>query len=211
MKKAPHCAHCAPEIKWYKRPLNITLIVTALILALSLYLPILEPFRLAFFEFWGIIWWAVILGLLIGGIIEVFIPREYISKYLAKSEKKTILFATLLGFVMSACSHGILAISMELYKKAMKLAPDANEKRRVLSGLGNTKSLGAMQMAAEYLEDKALLKEAEYAAVKIAESIYKNFPEQTQNVLDKIVRSSKNDSLLQQAQKVINQIKELKN
>jgi uncharacterized membrane protein YraQ (UPF0718 family) len=117
MKDEPYCAHCKPKVKWYKRPLNVTILVTALLILSSFYIPLLEPFRVAFIEFWGIIWWAVLLGLLIGGIIEVFIPREYISKYLAKSEKKTILFATLLGFIMSACSHGILAISMELYKK----------------------------------------------------------------------------------------------
>jgi HEAT repeat protein len=101
--------------------------------------------------------------------------------------------------------------TMELYKKAMALAPNVNEKRRVLSGLGNIQSLDALQTAADYLEDKTLNREAEYAAVKIAKNIFENFPEQTQNVLEKIVRNSKNDSLLQQAQKIINQIQESQN
>jgi HEAT repeat protein len=99
---------------------------------------------------------------------------------------------------------------IEMYKKAMTLAPDAIEKRRVLSGLANTKSLGALQMAAGYLQDETLFKEAEFAVVKIAESIYEMFPQQTRDVLEKILQTSKNDSLRQRAQEVINRIEGLK-
>ena len=63
------------------------------------------------------IWLAVIIGLLIGGLIDYFVPEEYITKYLAQHKKRTIFYSVGLGFLMSACSHGILAISMELYKK----------------------------------------------------------------------------------------------
>jgi len=100
--------------------------------------------------------------------------------------------------------------TIEMYKKAMTLAPDAIEKRRVLSGLANTKSLGALQMSADYLQDETLLREAEIAVVKIAESIYENFPQQTREVLEKIVQTSKNDLLRQQAQELINRIAGLK-
>ena len=50
-------------------------------------------------------------------MIDYFVPREYIEKYLGRHEKKSIFYAVLFGFLMSACSHGILAISMQLYKK----------------------------------------------------------------------------------------------
>jgi len=63
------------------------------------------------------IWWAVLLGLILGGFIDHFIPREYISHILAKPRKRTIFYSVLLGFLMSACSHGILALSIELHKK----------------------------------------------------------------------------------------------
>jgi len=63
------------------------------------------------------IWWAVFLGLLLGGVIDHFIPREYISHILARPGKKTILHSVILGFFMSACSHGILALSIQLHKK----------------------------------------------------------------------------------------------
>jgi hypothetical protein len=100
--------------------------------------------------------------------------------------------------------------TIEMYKKAMTLAPDAIEKRRVLSGLANTKSLGALQMSADYLRDKSLFKEAEFAVVKIAEGIYERFPQQTKDVLEKILQTSKNDPLRQKAQELINRIAGLK-
>ena len=100
--------------------------------------------------------------------------------------------------------------TIEMYKKAMALAQDAIEKKRVLSGLANIKSLDALQMAAGYLQDKTLFREAEFAVVKIAEGIYESFPKQTRDVLGKIVQTSKNDPLRQQAQEVINRIEGLK-
>jgi len=100
--------------------------------------------------------------------------------------------------------------TIEMYKKAMTLAPDAIEKRRVLSGLANTKSLDALQMAAGYLQDETLFREAEFAVVKIAGGIHDKFPQQTKDILEKIVRTSKNDALCRQAQEIINQIEGVK-
>jgi len=96
--------------------------------------------------------------------------------------------------------------TIRMYKKAMSLAPDAGEKKRVLSGLANTKSLDALTMAAGYLQDKALLQEAESAAVKIGGSIYERFPQQSRDVLKKIMQTSKNEALQKQAQEIINKI-----
>ena len=96
--------------------------------------------------------------------------------------------------------------TIELYKKAMGLAPDADEKKRVLSGLANTKSLAAMQMAASCLQDQTLRAEAEFAVVKIAEGIFGSYPQESKDLLKKIIQTSANESLRQQAQEVISQI-----
>jgi len=64
-----------------------------------------------------IIWWAVLLGFLLGGLIDYFVPEAFIFKYLGQRKKRTIFYAVIAGFLMSACSHGILAISMQLYRK----------------------------------------------------------------------------------------------
>lgn len=91
---------------------NKTFIVSGILIAvcaLSYLLPVLEPLRRSLFMYFKIIWWAVLLGFFLGGIIDHFIPREYISHILAKPKKRTIIYSVLLGFLMSACSRGILA------------------------------------------------------------------------------------------------------
>jgi HEAT repeat protein len=91
----------------------------------------------------------------------------------------------------------------ELYKKAMDLAGDAAEKKRVLSGLAGAQSLAALNLAAEYLDDVALHLEAESAAVRIAQAIHGSYPQRTKEVLQKVIRGTKNDTLRDQAQQVI--------
>ena len=65
----------------------------------------------------SIIWWAVLLGLLIGGLIDYFVPDGFPIRFLGQKRKRTLLYAVAAGFMMSACSHGILAIAIQLYKK----------------------------------------------------------------------------------------------
>ncbi len=103
--------------KWFRERIWQVSIPLAVLLAISYFVPALNPLFNAFIDYLALIWWAILLGLLIGGFIDYFVPREYISKGLAGSGKKAVFYATGLGFLMSACSHGILAISMELYKK----------------------------------------------------------------------------------------------
>ncbi len=59
----------------------------------------------------------LLIGLVLGGAIDYFVPREYIVKFLSGSRKRVILRSTLLGFLASACSHGCLALAIELYRK----------------------------------------------------------------------------------------------
>ncbi len=59
----------------------------------------------------------VVLGILAGGVIDYFIPDEYFSKHLALQKKRTIFYAVGLGFLASACSHGVIALAAELHKK----------------------------------------------------------------------------------------------
>jgi len=101
----------------FKNRLLIVSSAVLILLLVSLFLPFLEPFRRAFLDYLKKIWWAVALGLILGGIIDYYIPREYISGVLARRKPATIFNAVFLGFLMSACSHGILALSMQIHKK----------------------------------------------------------------------------------------------
>lgn len=85
--------------------------------ALSYAVPALEPFRHALGMYARRIGPALALGIFLGGVVDRFVPREYVSIVLAQRRKRTILKSVLLGFLMSACSHGMLALSVQLYKK----------------------------------------------------------------------------------------------
>jgi len=71
----------------------------------------------ALYEYAGMIWLPMTIGLLVGGLIDRFVPSEYIWRVLAQYRRRSIFYSVGLGFLASACSHGILAISMELYRK----------------------------------------------------------------------------------------------
>jgi HEAT repeat protein len=94
---------------------------------------------------------------------------------------------------------------VELYEQAMSLAPNTMEKKNVLSQLAKNGSLEAFSLVSGYLDDPALRMEAEIAAIKIAQVIPGEYPEQTTAVLKKIIQTTKNDSLRQQAQELIKQ------
>lgn len=108
---------CKPPKKWHEK--KVWWAVGAIFLAgmVSNLFPLLRPFSLAFREYFQFVAWAVGVGLVIGGIMDHYVPKEYISKILAGPRKRTIFYATGLGLLASACSHGILALSMELHKK----------------------------------------------------------------------------------------------
>ena len=123
-KQEHACATCqvAPAKKWYKERVFIILAFAAALLAAAYAFETTRPFTFAFFDYLGMIWWALLLGFLLGGLIEYYIPKEYIQRYFSVHKKRTIFYSVGLGFLMSACSHGILAISMELYRKGASTA-----------------------------------------------------------------------------------------
>jgi len=135
-------------------------------------------------------------------------PVEEMLKVAENSDNKVHRILALRGFVhlLGLASNRPEGETIEMYKKAMSLAPDAGEKKKVLSGLASTKSLAALQMAAGYLDDKALSVEAGAAVVNIAGGIYADYPEQTKNMLNRIITTTKNESLSQQAQELIDKI-----
>jgi len=135
-------------------------------------------------------------------------PVPDLLKVAQNSENRVHRVLALRGFVrlLALDSDRPEKETADLYKKAMELAPNALEKKRVLSGLGDTKSLAALEMAVGFLDDLALHLEAEMAAVQIAKAIYGSYPQPCKEMLQKVIKTTQNDTLRKQAQEVIQQI-----
>ena len=115
-----HCCHShaaeSEGIPALGRKLRIVggLFIAVLLLSFA---PLLQPLNEALIEYLKIIWWAVLLGLALGGVIDYFVPDGFIIRFLGQRRKLTLIYAVIAGFMMTACSHGILAIAIQLYKK----------------------------------------------------------------------------------------------
>ena len=117
--KPPACCAGEDVLKrpWYRNGLLWVSLATAGLLGASLRFSALRPFYHAFMHYAHMVFWPVVIGFLLGGFIDHFVAEEYISKHLAVPRRRTIFYSVGLGFLMSACCHGILAISMEIHKK----------------------------------------------------------------------------------------------
>lgn len=120
--KINHTSCMHESHKWYKEKLFLVILFLIVLVTLQ---AILNSFGIqalnnlvsTFSNYLGMVWLPISIGVLLGGLIEYYIPKEYISKFLSTTKKSTIFYSVILGFMMSGCSHGILAIAIELYKK----------------------------------------------------------------------------------------------
>ena len=110
-----HAAH-GNDIPALGRKLKIVGGLFIAVVLLSFIAP-LQALNQSLIDYLRIVWWAVALGLALGGIIDYFVPDGFIVRFLGQRRKLTLIYAVVAGFLMSACSHGILAIAMQLYKK----------------------------------------------------------------------------------------------
>ncbi len=86
------CCH-QPNRGLFRNKLFLVFVFTLVLVLLSYVFPILAAFRKVLLDYLQSIWWAVVLGLFLGGLIDYYVPREYISKILARKSPLTILNA----------------------------------------------------------------------------------------------------------------------
>jgi HEAT repeat protein len=125
------------------------------------------------------------------------------------ADKPVHKILALRGFVrlLSQSSDLSAQESVALYRKAMDLAPNPVEKKRVLSGLSTEKSLAALEMAAGYLDNPTLHLEAESSVVRIVGNMGDNPPQTVLPLLKRVVENTANETLRGQATGLINDIK----
>jgi len=113
------CETCAPSKRTpvLMNKVFIMFVAYVAVFVLGSTVQFFAPLSAALFAYAQKIALAIFIGLLFGGVIDWLVPGEYVSKLLAQKKKRTIIYSVLTGFLMSACSHGILALSIQLYKK----------------------------------------------------------------------------------------------
>jgi uncharacterized membrane protein YraQ (UPF0718 family) len=68
------------------------------------------------------VWWALVLGFAISGIVQAWVPRERIQATLSGDGPKPIAWATGLGAASSSCSYAAIAIAKSLFQKGASAA-----------------------------------------------------------------------------------------
>jgi uncharacterized protein len=68
------------------------------------------------------VWWALVLGFLLSGIVQAWVPRSRIEHALGERGPRQIALATGLGAASSSCSYAAIAIAKSLFAKGASFA-----------------------------------------------------------------------------------------
>src|SRR5436309_7234111 len=68
------------------------------------------------------VWWALVLGFLLSGVVQAWAPRERMERALGGRDVRTTALATGLGASSSSCSYAAVAIAKSLFQKGASLA-----------------------------------------------------------------------------------------
>jgi uncharacterized membrane protein YraQ (UPF0718 family) len=102
---------------------SVTVILTAITAYYAgLNIPHMEHFVHSVFEFLGAMWWGILIGLIVVGIMNR-VPKEYFQALLGRGDTASGIFrAALAGLLLDMCNHGILMIGAKLYERGASLA-----------------------------------------------------------------------------------------
>jgi uncharacterized protein len=67
------------------------------------------------------VWWALILGFALSGIVQAWVPRARLERTLGGRGLREVSFATALGAASSSCSYAAIAIAKSLFQKGASL------------------------------------------------------------------------------------------
>ena len=59
----------------------------------------------------------LLLGFLIAGILHVYVPKKFYSRYLSRYNKLSVVWAALLGIPLPLCSCGVIPTAIGLRKE----------------------------------------------------------------------------------------------
>jgi uncharacterized membrane protein YraQ (UPF0718 family) len=68
------------------------------------------------------VWWALVLGFLLSGVVQAWVPRAQMSRALGGRGPRSLALATGLGAASSSCSYAAVAIAKSAFQKGASLA-----------------------------------------------------------------------------------------
>src|SRR5438552_6399370 len=74
----------------------------------------------AFQMFWEV-WWALVLGFALSGIVQAWVPRRRLEEALGGRGLREVTVATGLGAASSSCSYAAIAIAKSLFARGASL------------------------------------------------------------------------------------------
>src|SRR5881398_1823757 len=63
------------------------------------------------------VWWALVLGFALSGIVQAWVPRERIERALGGRGAREVALSTGLGAASSSCSYAAIAIAKSMFAK----------------------------------------------------------------------------------------------
>jgi uncharacterized protein len=68
------------------------------------------------------VWWALVLGFLLSGIVQAWVPRSRMERALGGRDLRAVVRATGLGAASSSCSYAATAIARSIFQKGASFA-----------------------------------------------------------------------------------------
>src|SRR5215471_9953931 len=68
------------------------------------------------------VWWALVLGFLLSGIVQAWVPRSRLQSALGGAGTRQVAVSTGLGAASSSCSYAAIAIAKSLFQKGASFA-----------------------------------------------------------------------------------------
>ncbi len=93
-----------------------------------------------------------------------------------------------------------------MLQKAMPVAEQVNEKRMILSGLGELNSMSALNAAVDYLKMNSVVNEAGAAIVQISDSVRRQHPEKAKAALQTVLETVENPNIQEDAKNVLEKV-----
>jgi type 1 glutamine amidotransferase/HEAT repeat protein len=89
------------------------------------------------------------------------------------------------------------------YKRALALAPNLDEKKRLISSMADARVPGALRFAATCMDDSRLRTEAELVTVRIADNILGNYKTEVVPPLTRVAEKSQNPTASERAKELL--------